>query len=199
MKKTNFRRTAIIGSMLTITSLAVAFSSISLAKYIDGKKTDQSAYGLGGERKTSIFFNANIWKQGKDSSGNIVDASYYLYVWYYDGASDSNQQTLAPTAHITPTISSTVMDLYVFEFDTTTLNRMIFLRWDPAVAPSTNITYGSGRWNKTVDLTYSSTYNYYCIDSWGSVSPYRVGKDPYLPDGFGFYSQYPFSHPLNLL
>lgn len=166
MKK---RRIALLSSIIALSTLAISFSSFSLAKYVEGKKTDQSGFGLGGERKVSIFFNANIWKQGKDSSGNIVDASFYLYAWHHNDSTgvDTLAQTLIPSAHVTPTISGTIMDLFVYEYDTTTLNRFIFLRWDPTVTPSTDIDYGDGRWNKTVDLTYSSTYNYYCIDAWG--------------------------------
>ncbi len=183
------KRITLFGSLALFAAIAISFSAVTFAKYVEGKKTEQSAFGLGGEREVSIFFNANIWKQGKDSSGNIVDASYYLYVWYHnDGTgADSKQDILAPSAHITPTISGVVMDLYVYEFDTTTLNRMIFIRWNPEIAPSTDISHGDGKgnWNQTDNITYSSTYNYYCIDSWGSGSPAqatpnknRIDKNP---------------------
>lgn len=179
------RKITIVSVLSLLTAVALSFSPVSLAKYIVGQKTTQSAYGLGGERQVSIFFNANIWKQGKDSSGNIVDASYYLYVWHNDGSTDTQKEVLTPAAHITPTVSGTVMDLYVYEFDATKQNRMLFLRWNPEVAPSIDLTTPNGKWNQTVDITYSSTYNYYCIDAWGTGTPAtatpthnRIDKNP---------------------
>ena len=175
--KNSKRKIALLSSLTLFTTIAVSFSSITLAKYLETKKTDQSAWGLGGERMTSIFLNANIWKQGKDSSGNIVDASYYLYVWNTSDA-DGTKKIIAPSAHVTPTIGDVVMDLYVFEYDTTTLNRMIFLRWDPAIAPSTDLIQGAGHgnWNQTCDISYNSEINYYCIKGWNGATS---GKSEY--------------------
>ena len=161
----------ILTCVSTVVFMMVALASVTAAKFTETKKTTQSAFGLGGEKEVSIYFNANVWKQGKDSSGNIVDAAYYLYVWYNNGATDSKQATLIPSVHVTPTIGEVVMDLYVFEFDKYNLNRMIFLRWDPSKAPSTVLDSAHGLWNKTVDLIYSDSINYYCIDDWGIGDP----------------------------
>ena len=173
MKKQKSLKTKLLLGCLTAAAvLATTFASITYAKYVDSKKTKQSVFGLGGERETSIFFNANIWKQGKDSSGNIVDAVFYLYVWHTSNAAGT-RTVIAPSAHVNPTIGSTVMDLYVFEYDPNTYNRMIFLRWNPEIEPSADLTYGDGhgKWNQTSDVTYSSTVNYYCIDAWGTGTP----------------------------
>ena len=172
MRKKGFKTKLLLGCLSLIGVLATAFSSVTLAKYIRSEKTTQSAYGLGGEKQVSIFFNANIWKQGKDSSGNIVEAVYYLYVWNTSSVEDT-KETIVPSAHVTPTISGVKMDLYVFEFDASKLNRMIFLRWNPEIAPSTDLTHGDdkGNWNQTTDQTYSPSTNYYCIDEWGTGNP----------------------------
>ena len=169
-----------------LSTITLSFSFISLAKYVEGKEVNQPAYGLGGERKKSIFFNANVWKQGKDSSGNIVDAAFYFYAWYHnpDTANENNDNSrqciLAPAAHVTPTVhivsgdSGTVMDLYVFEFDTTLLNRFLFVRWNPEREMTTSLDSEHGMWNQTNDITYNSSLNYYCIDSWGSGTPAKA-------------------------
>ena len=166
------RKVMLIGCLSAISVFALALSSIALAKYIEYKKTDQSAYGLGGERMVSLFFNANIWKEGKDSEGNIVDANYYIYVWN-TASPETTRATLIPSAHVTPTVGGTAMDLYVFEFDSTTLNSFIFLRWDPEIVPSTDLEHGSGHgnWNQTTDQAFDANYNYYCIDAWGDGNP----------------------------
>ena len=167
------RKKALLITCLSLLGvLATTFSSVTLAKFIELRKTQQSAYGLGGERQVSIFFNPNIWKQGKDSEGNIVDANYYMYVWHSSDA-EGTRTTLLPSAHVTPTISGTKMDLYVFEYDSTTLDHFLFLRWDPSIAPSADLESGPGhgKWNQTKDETYSSAFNYYCIDSWGTGDP----------------------------
>lgn len=172
MKK-RFKKLTIISSIAILSSIAISFSAITVAKYVEGKDVAQSAFGLGGEREISIFFNANKWKEGLDSSGNIVDAAFYLYVWNHNDSTeeDSLQEVLIPSAHVTPTISNVVMDLYVYEFDATKLNRMIFLRWNPNNEPSTTLSAENGMWNQTTDITYSSLYNYYCIDDWGTGDP----------------------------
>ncbi len=151
------------------------FSSLTASKYVESKKTAQSAFGLGGEREVSIFLNANIWKQGKDSSGNIVDATFYMYAWYNNGSGDSNQTLLAASAHVTPTIptnAGTKMDLYVFEYDTTKWNRMAFFRWNPDVAPTLS-NLETGIWNQTNNIAYNSERNYYCIKTWKGSATYN--------------------------
>lgn len=170
MKSLSKKKKILIVSSLSTVCLAVTFSfvGVTVAKYTYGQKAKQSGYGLGGVRETSIFFNANKWREGVDSSGNPVEAAYYIYAWYHDSG-DSNQVIISPTAHISLTVSTTVMDLYVFEYDTSILNRMLFLRCDPNVEVTTSFSLGSGGvWNQTSDITYSSSKNYYCIDSWGN-------------------------------
>ena len=180
------RKVLLVSCISFLSALTLALSGVTLAKFIETRKTDQSAFGLGGERKVSIFFNPNIWKQGKDAEGNIVDANYYMYVWHSDDA-EGTRATLIPSAHVTPTISGVAMDLYVFEFDTTTLNHFLFLRWDPQIVPSTDLVSGEGhgKWNQTKDQTYDSNYNYYCIDSWGSGDPAEAEptKNKIVKDG----------------
>ena len=169
------KKIMLVGGISYLSVLTLAVSSVTVAKFVARAKTNQSAYGLGGERMVSLFFNANIWKQGKDSSGNVVDANYYIYVWHSEYA-ESTRTTLIPSAHVTPTISGTAMDLYVFEFDSTKLDSFLFLRWNPEVVPSADLT-SEGKWNQTEDQTYtydethSAYYNYYCIDDWGTGDP----------------------------
>ena len=170
VKRKLLKTSVLLTACLSVAGLVLAtFSTVTLAKYITTKKTQQAAWGLGGERMTSIFFNANVWTQGKDSSGKIVDAAFYMYVWNATIGS-SSAETLIPSAHINPVINNVAMDLYVFEFDTTKKDHFLFLRWNPEVPVSTDIAHGEGKgnWNQTDDLEYDEDYNYYCIDSWGT-------------------------------
>lgn len=166
------RKALLIGCISAMSILTLAISGYTLAKYAEIQKTGQSAFGLGGERMISIFFNANVWKEGKDSAGEIVEANYYMYVWHSSDA-ENTRKTIIPSAHVTPTIGGTSMDLYVFEFDTNVLNHFLFLRWNPAIAPSPDLETGEGhgKWNQTQDQTYDPDTNYYCIDSWGTGDP----------------------------
>ena len=158
----------------TVAIGAVSLSTVTYASYVFGKKTKQNAYGLGGERQKSIFFNPNVWTKGTDSSGNVVDAIYYLYVWKRVGNVDSDPAVLSPSVHVTPTIptgSGVQMDLFVYEFDTTSYNMMLFLRWDPSKEKSLELTAENGLWNQTIDIADNANINYYCIDSWGTGNP----------------------------
>lgn len=173
MKEKTKRRLTLMSCLsMILCVLGLVFSSITFAKYVVSKETLQTAHGLGGERQVSIFFNANVWTQGKDSSGNIVDANYYMYVWK-TSSNPKKETILLPAAHVTPTISGVNMDLYVFEFDKNVYDSFLFLRWNPEEAPAVDkiVDYNHGKWNQTSDESYSSSYNYYCIDSWGTGTP----------------------------
>ena len=185
MKPLSKKTKAILATIGTVTAVgALALSSITLAKYVFGRKTKQNAFGLGGERQTSIFFNPNVWTQGTGVNASsetvVVEAHFYMYVWHKNSSSSTDvKSVLSPTANVTPTVEGVHMNLYVFEFDFTTVDQFLFIRWDakkagPLSDGSNAFTAGDGFWNQTDDLKYNPAINYYCIDEWGSGSPAKA-------------------------
>lgn len=132
----------------------------SMAGFADTKSVDR-LIGLSGEndvQKKSIFLNANIW-------GSTGDPTYYIDAWK-NGDNDSHEWVTFSRI-VTPTINAVDFTMYVFVFDTTKFDRIVFYRMNPnhASLPS----YESA-WNHTCDINFNSGVNYYCIENWDSAS-----------------------------
>ena len=139
---------------------SLAMSSLSLAAFSDTKQVTQQA-GYAGTLKTSIFFNANIWE--------VDSPLFYLYA--YKGSGGVDPEFISSSKTINPTIGGVVFTLYVFEYDTVKYDGIIFARINPSGANVPSFTTNDNPqtlWNQTSNITYSSSYNYYCIDGWGS-------------------------------
>ncbi len=160
-----------IAAISTLLAASLSVSAVSIAKYVESRGIGQTVTRSGMEN-TSLFLNANIWTSGVDSSGNPVTPVYYM--WVITG--ESTGYLVSPSKHVTPTVSGTVMDLYVFEYtyDWVKDRRgVIFIRANPVVAITSYTTYPSGaQWNQTSNIVYSSflghanVYNYFCITGW---------------------------------
>ena len=151
-----------------------SFSAVTVAKYVESKSVGQ-VVSKSGVEYTSIFFNPNIWTSGTDSSGNVVESVYYMWIITED-------VLLAPTRHINKTVSNSdgsnpvLMDLYVYEYKyewKVSTRGIIFLRCDPSQTITNFKTFPSeGVWNRTNDILYSyflghsNAYNYICISGW---------------------------------
>ena len=172
----NKKRTIALCAISASLTLVVSFSAVSLAKYIETKSVGQ-VVSREGIANSSLFLNANIWNRGDDGEGNIVDAVYYL--WVITGAESG--YLLSPSKHVTPEISSTIMDLYVFEYKyewASASRAFVFIRANPSVSISSFTSWPSTAvWNQTHDIPYNAQRNYYCIKDW-SVSP-SDSKSPY--------------------
>ena len=183
----------VIGSavcFLSVCAAAVgAYSVATLAKYRETKSVGQLV-SRNGIANTSLFLNPNIWTTGTTSSGDPVTPVYYMWVILED-------VLVVPSKHVVHEVSSTMMDLYVFEFKYSWIQNsrgIIFLRANPDVAISDYSTFPtSAVWNRTNDIPYSNflghsdAYNYICITGWtnsgggysnSGYSTNRIIKDP---------------------
>ena len=166
------RKLGIVGVSLVLAATTVSLVTFSWAKYIESKSVGQEV-SRNGIENTSLFFNANIWNQGKDSSGNIVDAVYYLWI------ADANV-LITPTRHVTPTVNDTVMDLFVFEHKYAwkeDARDLVFIRANPSVSITSFSTWPTEAvWNQTCNIPYNAQRNYYCIKGWSGATD---GKSEY--------------------
>ena len=168
-------------SLITAFSATVAtFSAFTYAKYVESKSAGQTV-SREGKENISIFLNANIWTSGTDSSGNVVDAVYYMWV-VVNG--HETGYLVTPTRHINPTVSNSdgtnpaVMDLYVFEYKYnwgTSNYKIEFIRANPSTAITSYTTYPASIWNITEYIKYNkdkdgnnAVINYYCIKTWNT-------------------------------
>ena len=173
----------VIGSAVCFLSVCAAvvgaYSVATLAKYKETKSAGQLV-SRSGIAPRSYFLNANVWNTGTDNSGNPVDAVYYM--WIITGAESGH--LISPSKHVTPTVSSTLMDLYVFEYEydwVVNTRSFVFIRANPETSITSFTTWPtSAVWNQTCDIPYSSERNYYCIKGWegatGKKSEYEYNR-----------------------
>ena len=177
--KSKSRKLSLIGtifvSMLSVCSAGVSFSIITFANYIESKAVSQTLTKSGKENY-SLFLNANIWTTGVDSSGNIVNPVYYMWVII----DSTHGKLVVPSRHINVDVTSTSssittkMDMYVFEYEyvwAQASRGILFIRADANTQITDYSTFPSV-WNQTPDISYSAflgdthKYNYFCIESW---------------------------------
>lgn len=164
MKKIKLaKRIAFLTGSLTITvgmSASITYASFA----IRADCTQTASYK--GELPVSIYLNANIW--------DTADAIFYLYAFdAISPAVPTNQKWIASSKTITPTIRVSGDDvnfkMYVFRLDVLLYPYFLFGRFNPngANVPSfTDNDNPKSLWNQTIDITYSSSINYYCINAW---------------------------------
>ena len=182
VRKMSKVKKAMLIASIPLVAAAFSFSAITVAKYVEGRSVGQEV-SRNQMENISIFLNANIWNEGKDSGGNIVDAVYYM--WLITGVSSG--QLITPTRHVTPTVSSTVMDLYVFEYKYTWGHRgedpaygFLFIRGNPEEDIDSYTTWPTAAvWNQTHDIPYNSARNYYCIVGWENPDNGEDHDSPY--------------------
>lgn len=144
MKK---RKIILISSISLIGASIIVSGSITLAGYVATSHVTQTTSTLG-RAKTSIFLNADFW----DTDSPV----YVMHVWKDGGSGSLARDLLASKQNIA--------GYYVFEFDTTIYDRLIFYRCDPTDFNLSSLTI----WNQTDNITYTygQSTNLFTINSW---------------------------------
>ena len=138
--------------------VASAGVGITFAKYNAVKDVSQIVGYQGKLNQASIFLNANVWEKDK--------AIYYIFM------RDPVNQYLSPVRTINPTINNITFTMYVFVIENPEGKTFEFLRMNPDGANVPSYDTGSC-WNHTDAITYSSSANYYCINTYDNGMGYH--------------------------
>ena len=163
----------IFASACTLAASAVAtYAGFSARKYVN-----RDVGSLGSINNThTIYFNANKWEK---------DSPVYYMKRYKSGYETTKLLWVPVKRVVTPTIGGVNYIFSIFQYDTsnTELNMIKFYRLNPkgshlpeslasmSTDPTASIWPGEPDndnktfWNVSKAITYSSTYSYYCIES----------------------------------
>ena len=155
------RKTLLACISSSISACIILGTSITFAGFAATDRANQTIYASGGIIKKSIFLDCeNLW--------NILGTEViYMHAWNSNNASTTNEWVL-PTRTVTMSITGTGVsgsrNLYVFEYDTSKYNKLLFARVNPDGLTADNV--GSKIWNKTYNRNLNDTINYYYLDAW---------------------------------
>ena len=126
---------------------------ITFAAYNRTTRIDQTI-AVADKKGSNIYLDATEW--------DIDGAVFYMYVWKYDDENNRDDDTVAKK-YLTP-IGKTSEGYYIYNFQSTVHNRILFLRVNPTYAG--NQTYFADNanafvtgvsWNKTANRIYNSS------------------------------------------
>ena len=164
------KKKMIAALLLETVALTAACISTSYALFAASVQITQGI-GSSGLVKKSIYLCPYIWE--------VDSPLYVMHVW--NSSDGSVNDNLQPSKTVSVTVNTIAMDCKVYEFDNTLYDRFVFYRMNPSNAddfrPEAS---GGGIWNKTDDVTYTSSKNVYRIVNWTDSPNSNSGYNDYL-------------------